>query len=365
MNFTSKYFPGVARGLALLAAVVLAACGGGTGDPADSEVPGGEEPRVERDWSGLTRSLDSFVGEGPSQVRGYSFVLNVDGVREVSRAGGDMSLNAVVPIASSSKAPAAVALLTLVREGRLDLDAPVSRYIGSAIDWPTAKAAITTRMLLNHTSGLPNTSPCLDQTSGTTLKACAEEIATQSLDFTPGRRFGYSATGYQVAGLVAEQITGQSWNTLFRERVTSPLGMSSFSYGEQSNPRVAGGAVSNATDYLRFSQAILDGGAPLLSAEQGQMLRRNQVSGLAVFYSPELPAAQLDGYSYGWWISATANHPGSAGPEISDPGAFGSVPWIDFGKRYTAVLLITGTPDQGLAIWSAARSAILTILGTN
>ncbi|MDM4770623.1 serine hydrolase [Solimonas sp. SE-A11] len=321
-----------------------------------------DEYRPVYDWSELAQTLDSAVGAGNTQVNGYSFVLNVDGRREFSRAGGDMTLDATIPIASATKAPAAVALLTLEREGLVSLDAPVSQYLGEAISWPVAKSGITLRMLLNHTSGLPTTSPCLDQVNMMTLQECAAEIAAAPLDFLPGTQFGYSAAGYQVAGLVAERVTGKPWNTLFRERVTAPLGMDSFSYGEASNPRVAGGAVSNAVDYIKFSQVILDGGAPLLTRAQGQALRQSQVTGLPVYFTPALPGARLLGYSQGWWISSPENHPGSDGPEISDPGLLGSTPWIDFGKGYTAVLLITGTPDKGLAMWTAAREKILTEL---
>jgi CubicO group peptidase (beta-lactamase class C family) len=338
------------RGVALLAAAILSAC----------SIEGSDDYRHrEYDWAALAQVLDGAVGEGEAQVSGYSFVLNVDGRREFSRAGGDMTLETAIPIASAAKAPAAAALLTLEREGLVDLDTPVSQYIGEAIDWPLAKSAITLRMLLNHTSGLPTTSPCLDEVNMLTLQECAAEIAAAELDFLPGTQFGYSAAGYQVAGLVAEQVTGKPWSTLFRERVTEPLGMDSFGYGELSNPRVAGGAVSNAPDYIRFSQAILGGGAPLLSGAQAGALRRNQVAGLPVYFTPALPGASLEGYSLGWWISAAANHPGSKGPEISDPGLLGSTPWIDHGKNYTAVLLITGTPEKGLAMWTAARERIL------
>lgn len=338
-----------ARISTLAAAMALTAC----------SMEGSDEYRADYDWSELAQTLDSAVGESDAQVRGYSFVLNVAGRREFSRAAGDITLDSAIPIASATKAPAAVALLTLEREGLVSLDAPVSQYLGEAIAWPAAKSGITLRMLLNHTSGLPTTSPCLDQVNMMTLQDCAAEIAAAPLDFLPGTQFGYSAAGYQVAGLVAERVTGKPWNTLFRERVTAPLGMDSFSYGETSNPRVAGGAVSNAVDYIKFSQVILDGGAPLLTRAQGQSLRQSQVTGLPVYFTPALPGARLVGYSQGWWISAPANHPGSAGPEISDPGLLGSTPWIDYGKNYTAVLLITGTPDKGLAMWTAAREKIL------
>ena len=336
------------RGSVLLAATISSGCGGRS-----------DERQLPFHATALAETLDSFVGPAEGQVSGYSFALNVDGRTVFTRAGGDMTLDSVIPIASASKAPAAAAILTLEREGLVSLDVPVRSYLGDAVTWPPAKSAITLRMLLNHTSGLPMSSPCLDATDATTLQQCVGEIAQAPLDFLPGTQFGYSAAGYQVAGLVAERVTGKDWNTLFGERVTAPLRMASFSYGAPVNPRVAGGAVSNVLDYLKFSQAILGGGAPLLTPAQGQALRSSQVNGLPIFFTPAPAGARLEGYSQGWWISAPENHPGSEGPELSDPGLLGSTPWIDFDQRYTAVLLINGTPDKGLAIWTAAREKIL------
>jgi len=321
-----------------------------------------DERALPFDGAALAEALDGFVGPGEGQVSGYSFALNVDGRTVFTRAGGDMTLDSVIPIASASKAPAGAAILTLEREGLVSLDTPVTSYLGDAITWPLAKQGITLRMLLNHTSGLPMSSPCLDEMNAMTLQACVAEIAQAPLDFLPGTQFGYSAAGYQVAGLVAERVTGKDWNALFAERVTAPLRMASFSYGTPENPRVAGGAVSNVLDYIKFSQAILDGGAPLLTPAQGQALRSSQIDGLPVFFTPAPAGARLEGYSQAWWISAAANHPGSAGPEISDPGLLGSTPWIDFGQGYTAVLLINGTPEKGLAMWTAARAKILEAL---
>src|SRR3546814_14763989 len=132
-----------------------------------------------------------------------------------------MNLDLAIPIASASKALSATIILSLVNNGLIDLDTPVSQYIGDQINWPIIKRDITMRMLLNHTSGLPFDSPCLSE-ADTTLKACAQEIANTGLNFIPGNRFGYSGSGYQVAGYVASSATRRVWNegvSPFRSRV--------------------------------------------------------------------------------------------------------------------------------------------------
>jgi len=196
-----------------------------------------------------------------------------------------------------------------------------------------------------------------------TLQACVQEIADTRLDFLPGTMFGYSGAGYQVAGFVAQQVAGKSWASVVRERVTSPLGMSTYGYGETQNPRVAGGAVSNAADYLRFNRMILNGGTlggrTVLSTTSAGRVRTSQIGLLGSYFSPLPPGAGVNGYSFGWWISDVAQLGGSAGPEISDPGLLGTTPWMDYDKDYAAVLLVDSDTANGLAMWKAARSRIL------
>lgn len=342
------------------ATLLLSACGN-TGDSGANDRG--------HDWTALTNTLDSYLGAGDSQVQGYSFALKLDGKTVYTRAAGNVtgttvpaSLDLPTPIASASKAPSAAIILTLVDDGKINLDEPVSTYIGDAIGWPLAKRKITMRMLLNHTSGIPFTSPCLDQ-DNTTLRDCAQEIANSNLNFIPGNQFGYSAAGYQVAGYIATVVSGKSWATLVNERLAGPLGMSSFTYGNTDNPRIAGGAWSTAEDYLKFTQLYLNGGMAnstrIISTSQVDTAKLNQIENLPMYYSPEPEGSGLNGYSFGWWISDDALHPGSAGPEISDPGLLGTTPWIDFDKNYTAAVLINGTPAAGLAMFNAARTEIL------
>ncbi|THD05578.1 hypothetical protein B1810_02345 [Panacagrimonas perspica] len=318
-------------------------------------------PGTGYDFDALASTLDGFVGDDENEVSGYSFVLDIGGTTVFQRAAGEFSTGSVVPIASSAKAPAAAAILALVDEGLIDLAAPVSRYLNGAVVWPLSKSAITMGMLLNHTSGIPFNSPCLSRQE-MTLQACVQEIADTQLDFLPGTMFGYSGAGYQVAGLVAQQVTGQSWAAVIRERVTAPLGMSSYSYGNTQNPRVAGGAVSSAGDYLRFARMMLDGGTyggrTVLSPAQAAKIRTSQIGVLGSFFSPLPPGAGVDGYSFGWWISDVAGLGGSIGPEVSDPGLLGTTPWIEFGRNYAAVLLVDSNTANGLAMWKAARARI-------
>lgn len=323
---------------------------------------------VAYDWSGLISTLDGYVGNSPEQIAGYSFAMNVAGRKVLSHGGGDLSDNSRVAIASATKAAAAAALLSLVDEGLVDLDTPVGTYIGTAINWPADKVEVTTRMLLNHTSGLAFDSPCLND-QNTTITACVQEIAATTLSYAPGTGFVYSGAGYQVAGLVAEQVAGKSWAELFSERISTPLQMATFNFGPTQNPFIGGGAVSTALDYQKLLQLFLDGGLVgnqrVLSENATILVRSSQIAGLPKYYTPAPADSGLNGYSFGWWISDMANHPGSIGPELSDGGAFGTTPWMDFDRRYAASLLINSDVQHGMDIWHQVRPIILQQINTH
>lgn len=319
------------------------------------------------DWSALDRVLQDFV---PSRIGGLTFILSVDGEVVFQKALGSQSMDSVLPIASATKMPSALVVLTLVEDGLLDLDAPVGAYFQGQIAWPDDKAAITTRMLLNHTSGLVGAPSCLGQRGSTTLQACAHEIADAPLEFPPGTQFAYGGGGYQVAGYLAEVVGGRSWNEMFSERLAQPLGLSRFTYsggtlGSEANPRIAGGASSDVYDYNRLLQMILNQGTQdgirILSRPTVQMMAVSQISGLPRLRSPGEDDLLL-GYSFGFWISDPSLHPGSLGPELSDQGAFGCTPWVDLDRDYSAVLLIQDRTRTGTEIWNSLRPIIIAAL---
>ncbi len=122
-------------------------------------------------------------------------------------------------IGSISKGFTALALLRLVEEGRLDLEAPVTTYL----PWFEVRSAhppITIHHLLSHTSGL---------VTGTdfTGDAASEvwSLRETHTGFPPGERFLYSNVGYKTLGLVLEAITGRPWWESVRDRVMAPIGM--------------------------------------------------------------------------------------------------------------------------------------------
>ncbi len=357
----------------MLMAIVLAACGRQAPDAPNSPDPELLPPA--HDWTAVDQTLDAYLLSAGGPLDGYGFsVYDRHGLLH-TRYGGRYSSDTVVLLASASKGPAAVAILTLVDAGLLDLDAPVARYIeqaGTPITWPADKQAITMRMLLAHTSGLTSRdlgqAPCLYITVTMTLQQCAQQIALVPVQTVPGTTFSYGGANFQIAGYVATLIAGMDWIPFFNQALTTPLNLHSFSYGNPetvTNPRIAGGASSNLADYARIMQMLRnDGeldGARVLSPATVAMLKVDQIKD-AVFadgpFSSE-EQAKFNGYSLGFWISDPLQHPGSSGPEFSDPGLFGTMAWIDVDPDYGAVILIESNASTGLEMWSAVRPLLI------
>ncbi|HEY7005862.1 MAG TPA: serine hydrolase domain-containing protein [Sphingomicrobium sp.] len=138
-------------------------------------------------------------------------------------------------IASNSKQFTAMALILLRDEGKLSLDDPVSKYIPGI----TEGDRITIRQLISHTSGLQDFWPqdymFSDMDVPTTPQHIVDKWAKKPLDFQPGARWQYSNTGYVVAGMIVEKVSGQKLIPFLTKRIFAPLGMTSVHDQDDTN----------------------------------------------------------------------------------------------------------------------------------
>src|SRR4051794_4067361 len=124
-------------------------------------------------------------------------------------------------IGSIGKTFTAVLVMQLVDAGRIDLTAPVERYL----PWfraaqPAGSPAITVAHLLTHTSGIV---AGLDATPEAAFQVWAlRDLPARS---APGERSHYSNVGFKALGLVLEAVEGRPYRELLRERILEPLGM--------------------------------------------------------------------------------------------------------------------------------------------
>lgn len=131
-------------------------------------------------------------------------------------------------VASIGKMFTATAVLRLVEQGRIDLDAPILRYLP---DYPARAVAeqVTARQLLSHSSGVANYWDAIAEKPSQAFVEARDYlplIAAQPLEFTPGERLGYSNGGFVVLGLIIEAMTGETYADHIRRTIFEPLGMS-------------------------------------------------------------------------------------------------------------------------------------------
>jgi D-alanyl-D-alanine carboxypeptidase len=346
----------------------------------------------------LQRLLDGLVS-GPGRVApgatayvigprgswsGAAGVANVR-TREPMRADARMRLLSV------SKLWTAVLILRLVEKDEIGLDDTVGALYPGLLP---RGARITLRQLLNNTSGLIDDNDIssdprryLDQVSDPGLRAelllAGERLAGDPeyevptrlmirfaaalpLLSEPGTAYHYSNIGYQVAGLLAERVTGESLAALFQREIVEPLSLENAAYDPRSRitgphahgyrlssdgkltdttGRVAdlganGGVVSNARDEAHFLVALMG----------GRLLGRAQLAALKT-PSPHQP------YGLGTSIEPT----GCAGTGYTHGGAgagFATRVYVSGDGRRVAVLFLNARTPGGYGDELAERTAL-------
>jgi CubicO group peptidase (beta-lactamase class C family) len=194
-------------------------------------VPAAAQPLTPAEMARIDQLVTSRLAESgvPSAeiavVRDGRIVLN----KAYGKANERLAANPSLPyqIASNSKQFTAMALLLLRDEGKLSLDDHVSKYLPGI----TEGDKITIRELLSHTSGLEDFWPqdymFADMTVPTTPQHIVDKWAKKPLDFQPGDQWQYSNTGYVVAGMIVEKVSGEPLMTYLRRKIFKPLGMTS------------------------------------------------------------------------------------------------------------------------------------------
>ena len=172
-------------------------------------------------------------------------------------------------LGSVTKQFTATLIMQLVEQGKVELEAPVSRYLP---DYPAKTGdRVTVRHLLTHTSGIPGYTEI--PSWGAKLRdpyspaKFIDFFSKLDLFFEPGTRFSYSNSGYFLLGVILEKITGQPYEKLLRERIFTPAGMNDSGYDSTApllSKRAAGydknfdGSYVN-TGYLDMSQPYAAG----------------------------------------------------------------------------------------------------------
>jgi CubicO group peptidase (beta-lactamase class C family) len=144
------------------------------------------------------------------------------------RTGVEATPDSLFQIGSITKVWTATLIMALVDEGKLDLDAPVVTYLPEfKVADPDVTTTVTTRHLLAHTSGIDGDHFHDTGRGDDCLAAYVASCAGLKQNHPLGATMSYCNSGYTVLGRILEVLHGQTWDTILRERLFAPLGLTS------------------------------------------------------------------------------------------------------------------------------------------
>jgi CubicO group peptidase (beta-lactamase class C family) len=251
-------------------------------------------------------------------------VLNVD-------TGVDTTTDSVFQIGSNTKVVTTTLIMQLVDAGKVDLDAPVKRYLKRfALKDPTAASEITVRQLLTHTSGIQGDYFVGFGRGEDSIGRYVDSLSGIDLVHRPGQMWSYCNSAFVVAGRLAEVLTGSSYHQLMQEKICQPLGLTHTTVQvedmiarrcavghiagpggkllvpptvvmEYAHAPAGSLTVSTAAELVRFVQLHLNGGvapdaSPILSADSVQAMQQTQAP------MPDTSAVP-DTMGLGWMLS--------------------------------------------------------------
>ncbi|MDF1799847.1 MAG: serine hydrolase [Planctomycetota bacterium] len=380
-----RILPKLQLSLALLSLVALPF----VQDPTEVPPPAATEAATAAsiDPAVLAERIDALLAEHHALDQFSGTALVAEGGEVIYRgAFGEANSDWGIPnavdtkfrLASVTKQFTAMLTLLLVEEGKLELEAPITRYLP---DYPAASGdKVTIRQLLNHTSGIPSYTNLpgfmrVEAKGRYTVDEFVVEFCSGELEFEPGSAFNYNNSGYFLLGAISEAVTGRTYRDNLRTRIFDPLGMADTGFDDQyevlpkratgyddllggrrvalwldmSTPYAAGSLYSTVGDLWRWDRALCE-----------QRLLDGELE--AAMFTPG-----LGDYGFGWGIELEEPGEGVAaagpqrGPVISHSGGMPGVSteiWRmpDLGRT---VILLCNSSSSAVA---AARIGINRIL---
>lgn len=306
-----------------------------------------------------------------------------------------MDVDGVFRIASMTKVVTSLAVMLLIEEGRLDLDAPLATYLAmyrqpevvdsfdagtGAVTTRESTRDLTVRQLLTHTAGYGYW--FLDAPLRAVSGVRPDPLQPPFLVRPPGEKFGYGVST-DILGQVIEPVSGRPVDDFFAERIFGPLDMRDTgfelptepdrlvaahyridgSFRERANeragnpPRGGGGLYSTASDWLKFMRFFLNsgraGGGNLIAPATIDAMSENQIGNrvaerqatIAPGYSNDF--LFLDGgqrFGFGFAIETRGQPGGRAAGSYSWAGIWNTYFWVDPRAGIGVVLLMQLSP---------------------
>lgn len=275
----------------------------------------------------LTERLDAIVARNvPEDGPGAAVIVVQDGKTLLREGYGmaDLELNIPVEpdmvfrIGSITKQFTAVAVLQLVKEGKVALTDPLSKYVP---DFPGADK-VTVEQLLNHTSGIKSYTGVpgflARLREDMTPSQIVDVVRNEPPDFAPGEKWAYNNSGYIFLGMIIEKASGMSYVEYMQFKVFTPLGLPRTFVGDENmivprrvrgyeqgpdkglrharyismtQPYAAGAIESNVDDLAKWNRLLLEGKV----IDQALLDK--------AWTSHVLPDGNPTNYGYGWQVS--------------------------------------------------------------
>ncbi|PEL66198.1 serine hydrolase domain-containing protein [Bacillus wiedmannii] len=234
---------------------------------------------------GTTSVQYALIDNGKLTLSGQAGKNDMEGEQPLTK-------DTLYGIGSVSKMYATAAVMKLVDEGKVDLDAPVVNYVPDFNMKDVRYKRITPRMLLNHSSGLQGSTLSnaflFNDNDTYSHDFLLQQLSNQSLKADPGAFSVYCNDGFTLAEILVERVSGMSFTKFLHQRFTEPLKMNHTKTPqdkwrdekraglyfpayqgqlpiESVNVIGTGGVSSTAEDMVRFSQLFIGQGKGILS----------------------------------------------------------------------------------------------------
>jgi CubicO group peptidase (beta-lactamase class C family) len=288
-----------------------------------------------------------------------------------------MTVDAVTQLGSTTKLFSAAIVMSVVDEGKLELDTPVTEYIPDlTLGAERAPDTITLRRLLSMSAGLdfgPQSGPSGENAIG---RYIAEYLKDVPLSYEPGEGFGYSNASVCIAAHAAERVTGLSWDTLLKTRIFEPAGLKQAANAagdlayvrvavghataqdgqplqvfrpwidfEGQNPSGSGQTIAaSAHDLVEFGRMFLDGGT---AANGNRVLSEHAVKAMTTPTTTVLMPAPQWGMGAKWGL----------GPTVADWG--GAEAWGHAGSARGGSSLVLWFPEKAAVMAFTVNSPLV------
>jgi CubicO group peptidase (beta-lactamase class C family) len=365
---------------ALLGAVHLVGASSATGQSA------GQAPAsLTNQRNALSLELDRLVGAAVSAraMPGASVAIMFSDGRMLSRSYGSASVEHPTGVTNStrfrigsiSKLVTSLAILRLVEERKLDLDAPVSLLLPHWPEVARLPTSVTLRRLLNHTSGLPDfTRAELDAkvARGFTTDDDVSSVLQRPIRSEPGAEWAYADLPFRILSRVVERASGRPYGDYVAQTIAPALSLASLGLCEP-------GAAGHASGYISRNGALQpepaysirgllgEGGlcstADDLARLPREVIRRRWISdsSLATMTAPtRLSGGQLVNYGLGvrgGWVGPVRSW-GHTGGGLD--GSWAAVAY--FPERRLTIAVVangTGSESDAVTLFGAIAAAVL------